>query len=136
MQNLPYTERGKRENREPGKVLHTVVCGGWGKSVRKQTFGGKRHSVLLVEVKRVSRFLRYSISSTISFTTPSSFRISVSRLDSDSWFAMALAHISISTCNTRPTRTPTCSRQHQRQYPRPNPRRSPAWKQHSTTHLQ
>lgn len=47
-------------------------------------------AVLFVLAKRSSRFLRYPISSTISFTKPSNLRISVSRPDKDSWFAMAL----------------------------------------------
>lgn len=50
---------------------------------------GERHR-LLVDWKRSSRFLRYPSSSTISFTIPSSLRISVSRAESDSWFAIAL----------------------------------------------
>jgi len=47
--------------------------------------------VRFVSANRSSRFLRYSISSTISLTTPSNFLISVSSPDKDSWFAIALS---------------------------------------------
>ena len=61
-----------------------------GKSQYNLELDGIHGDIPFVSANRSSRFLRYSISSTISLTTPSNFLISVSSPDRDSWFAIAL----------------------------------------------
>lgn len=58
---------------------------------------------------------------------PSSLRISVSKPDKDSWFAMALLSHKHCTLKGRWEKR-TCSQQHPHQYPHPNQLHSPVWR--------
>lgn len=98
---LPNTQHDERTEGEECKVLNPYV-GGFcvgveGKASDAYYIGGwkGRECSRLVLWNLISRALRYDISSTISLTSPSSFRISVSSPDRASLAAIALCGIKL-----------------------------------------